>query len=75
MARNRTRIMLAFAVGLLVALITFGSSFNTLHAQDAVITLSSKGAEVSRKGTIVDWQADTLTVSYTHLTLPTILLV
>ena len=62
MARNRTRIMLAFAVGLLVALITFGSSFNTLHAQDAVITLSSKGAEVSRKGTIVDWQADTLTI-------------
>ena len=58
----KNRIQFARVLAVLTMSMLSMSSWEAALAQDVVFTRSSRGTETPRKGTIVDWQGDTLTI-------------
>ena len=61
MLGNQIRIV-GVVIGLALSWLNLNGTTESVSAQDIVLTRSSKGTETPRKGVIVDWQADTLTI-------------
>ena len=61
--RNHRNFRIAgIVLGLTLSSLNLDNTIGSAAAQDIVFTRSSKGTETPRKGVIVDWQADTLTI-------------
>ena len=58
----KNRIQFARVLAVLTMSMLSMLSWESALAQDVVFTRSSKGTETPRKGTVVDWQGDTLTI-------------